>query len=1100
MSAGKKNKEKQKINVLFLFVLLAVGFALLIGTSATGFFITNMLYNHTDWPSYGHDPAGTGFANTSGPTERIVLWTYSNSSSGFGSPVVSGSYVYAGTSDSIATTGYISAFNNNTGALQWMRYTGTVGPAASLSLFNNTVFIGNDSSLNAYNATTGSLLWIADVTQIPSWSVAINNTIYIGDGASLLALYTNNGTVKWNATFSDYINGLAVYNDTVFAGTGTLRLLLALNATNGSSMWNFTVPASGATGASSPAASNGMVYFASDNGVGAYAVYTNNGTQAWNLSLNASAARVAVAGTYLYISATTGSQDIIARNATTGVIIWDKNLTVGGGTVAVPTIASNGMVFVKANIGLYALNATTGSTVWSDGTFSDTANNKRPALSEGTLYVTDGDYTKLVAFGPTLPDLLVRNITFSQIGPVNNTDITITAQIFNNGTAGSSAFNVSFFVDGTLVNSTRVSNGLASGSSTYTSFPWTTASGAHDLKFFADAGSEISESRKINNNLTESISVDWPFVFQGAQRLGLSHAGGPVTLTSREAYTADASFNSPILANSRIYATAGDQLYALDASVVSSRIGNITIAGTLSAPAFYNNTIFVANSSHMLAFNASNVSQLINVSAKYQGASSAPVVIDNIIYVTATVSAVAYMYALNATNLTQNVSVFSEIATSVTAPGISNGYVYVGIATTLYAFNATLGNSSLFSSPRAILTAPLVVNDTVYVGASDNAAVVSVYALNASNVSQLLGNMTYRGSGECCTARQPAFYNNTLYVGIDTLGSSSAGGVLALNASNLSQVFVNRSEIGDVKTGISIGRGGVYVANSTIMYVLSPADLSTLDTLALVPTTGSAFVVADSVIYAAALSTLYALVGEPAPSPTTTTTGGTTSAAQDVYSIALTPDKTEIEVLAGESGIITIQIKNTGTKPIDNIALLLSKLPAGWVVLSKDSIDKLAVGEVAEVRVAITPEENATEEAYEFEFSASSAKAKKSTLLKLMLLRPPALNVTITACPEKCPAPSAWSRCIERKRARNVYACSAQTNYTCAAQAETKKCTLLLPMLDLAQEDIIENWWLIAFVIATILTGYYYYRRYKKRARQVAEISTAPSPPSSPSS
>jgi len=106
------------------------------------------------------------------------------------------------------------------------------------------------------------------------------------------------------------------------------------------------------------------------------------------------------------------------------------------------------------------------------------------------------------------PDLLVVEIPTQLV--FANISNTITAVIKNNGTVNASSFNVSFKVNGTLIDEKRVAE-LGAGDTTNVSFVWTPSqTGNYNLTVNADCDDDIAESNKTNNVLSRVVTVLQP--------------------------------------------------------------------------------------------------------------------------------------------------------------------------------------------------------------------------------------------------------------------------------------------------------------------------------------------------------------------------------------------------------------------------------------------------------------------------------------------------------------------------------------------------------------------------------------------------------------
>ncbi len=119
------------------------------------------------------------------------------------------------------------------------------------------------------------------LTALAQYALAVVNGIVIfGCSSYIGALNASNGSSLWNYTVADVSSSPVVVNGVVFVGAYTPGSVYALNVTNGDSIWNYTT--GGGVG-SSPAVAYGVVYVGSnDNNV--YALRASNGELLWKYS------------------------------------------------------------------------------------------------------------------------------------------------------------------------------------------------------------------------------------------------------------------------------------------------------------------------------------------------------------------------------------------------------------------------------------------------------------------------------------------------------------------------------------------------------------------------------------------------------------------------------------------------------------------------------------------------------------------------------------------------------------------------------------------------------------------------------------------------
>lgn len=241
---------------------------------------------------------------------------------------------------------------------------------------------------------------------VQSSPVIAGGTLFIGsDSGRLFALSPSTGRELWNRSFGEFAtvqSTPAVAGDTLyvgclnFSGSG----LFALNATDGSVLWS--VPDD--TGiVASPAVSDGVVYWASQNG-SVLAANATTGEVLWRSDAGGELwSSPALDENCLYVGTVTGRFLSLWRDD--GTERW--NLTYGEGWTAysTPAVAGGTVLAGLANYGegageILALNATTGAVAWrhsSEGMYST------PAVTDEAVFALVWNKTAGGSFLVALP-------------------------------------------------------------------------------------------------------------------------------------------------------------------------------------------------------------------------------------------------------------------------------------------------------------------------------------------------------------------------------------------------------------------------------------------------------------------------------------------------------------------------------------------------------------------------------------------------------------------------------------------------------------------------------------------------------------------------
>jgi outer membrane protein assembly factor BamB len=347
----------------------------------------------TDWPGFHRGPQHHGY----NPTENVLSvssvgglqlrWKAATGGYVNSSPAIANGMVFTGSDD---TTLY--AFNAETGQLIWSA-AGACG-ASSPVVVDGVVYSGS-YGLHAFNAVTGRPLWDAapDYTIVASPTVA-NGIVYAGDvdyngfgafdaatGQQIWSVLDNPNTQIWSSP--------AVSGGLVYVSDG--QFLYAYDATTGKLIWT---AAAGGEIFSSPAVENGVVFVGS--GAGLHAINAATGDPLWTAAARENIeSSPAVADGVVYVGSFS-SNALYAFNAATGETLWTAST--GNLIYSSPAVA-NGVVYVGSYDGkIYAFNVANGQLLWSAETGSNVASS--PAVANGMVYVGSYD-NNLYAFGLT---------------------------------------------------------------------------------------------------------------------------------------------------------------------------------------------------------------------------------------------------------------------------------------------------------------------------------------------------------------------------------------------------------------------------------------------------------------------------------------------------------------------------------------------------------------------------------------------------------------------------------------------------------------------------------------------------------------------------
>jgi outer membrane protein assembly factor BamB len=310
----------------------------------------------------------------------VQLWNFSHAVA-FGAPAVVGGIVYVGGLNSTSTPndiGCIYALNASTGTKIW-DYLGPAGTGfngnspvlAGENLYAFSVSYSNKNSSYSsvaytFEASTGEELW---------------NYSAIGDFSSLAADGQNVYVASSYVDTTNFINSENV-NGRVFDGG-----VVALNAPNGETIWNYPIDSS----VTSPIIANGTVYVVSGDG-SAYAFNAADGALKWHYVAGTGLGQPFLVNSYLYIGSSFGAYCLNPNN---GSVIWNfATSDFAGSSPTYPTY-SDGVIYVGWNgpmffspstqHNFYAVDASDGKELWNY-TIGYTVQSP-PAVAVGTVYI-----------------------------------------------------------------------------------------------------------------------------------------------------------------------------------------------------------------------------------------------------------------------------------------------------------------------------------------------------------------------------------------------------------------------------------------------------------------------------------------------------------------------------------------------------------------------------------------------------------------------------------------------------------------------------------------------------------------------------------------
>ena len=471
-------------------------------------------------------------------------------------------------------------------------------------------------------------------------------------------------------------------------------------------------------------------------------------------------------------------------------------------------------------------------------------------------------------------DLTPASVTYSPLGPQTGDAVTFTVTIKNIGGGSSdSSFKASLLADGSGVANYTVP-ALSAGSQADATFSWSAASGAHEISVIVDSDGAIAETNENNNARYETVGVDYPMKGQTTSRISVSNARGPTDIVLREygSGTYDA-WDPTLVYNGRVYISGGDTVIVYNASNVSQQLNISDSLTNIGEFAIYKGVLYTpAGNNRLYALNASNLSQSFGYFQKPGPVSQ----IEHLAFYRDYVYATSYenVYQLNASNISQRITNFSMFNTGYyfSLPAVYNGTVYVGSDSTrtLYALNASNVAQQLDSFTHGDLLvphiySPTIANGIVYVTGGN----YKFWALNASNLSQVLSNIT--GVGQPDFGVPPTVWDDKVAYPSVTIPSQHT--LLVFNASDVSKSLYNIT-VGaggeDILWPAIVTNNGVlyFGSQNNVIYARNSTNLAALSSYTCNNDLISFAIGPDGTLYMPTATRLYALKQRPSVTPT----------------------------------------------------------------------------------------------------------------------------------------------------------------------------------------------------------------------------------------
>jgi outer membrane protein assembly factor BamB len=337
---------------------------------------------------------------------------------------------------------------------------------------DNDVYALNSTGDLVWSYTTGGCIGSSpDVDDINSDSI---NDVVISsfDDNKIWAFSGNNGTELWNFTAGDsiwaspVIANLSLTDYRVYVGSYDGKMY-CINGTNGSEIWNYSAIVSGKNNWIESSVSVGdidddsnlEVVFGSYNGR-VYALDASDGTYEWNFTVPGTSPSIISSPVIVDVNNDTNMEIVIGSNTAyifalngTGSEIWNYSIPTGGRADSSPAIIDvnndtyNDVVFGSSDNYIYAINGidgifiwkyNIGGSIWGSPAINDVTNNGNleilvgsdsknvtaidppSAVIPSTLSMWGGDSARTRLHDNTPPENQIITISDTNIDPLQS--------------------------------------------------------------------------------------------------------------------------------------------------------------------------------------------------------------------------------------------------------------------------------------------------------------------------------------------------------------------------------------------------------------------------------------------------------------------------------------------------------------------------------------------------------------------------------------------------------------------------------------------------------------------------------------------------------
>lgn len=243
---------------------------------------------------------------------------------------------------------------------------------SSAAVANGYIYVGTSAGdIVAVDGDTGAVIWSYStggaVNSSPAIDIAANLLIVGSNDDHLYALNLTNGALVWSQNTGGGVSSSpTIVNRTVYVGSES-GSLYAINETSGAIAWSHAL-GSPISGSPAVSAARGLVVVGDNSGdLSAFATGgATPGRQVWGVRLSGVLNTPVVFSTFAYVGSADGT--VYAVNASTGATVWST--PIGGAASSTMTVLGGGLLVGSGNGSLFSLAVKTGKVVWTNQTGS----------------------------------------------------------------------------------------------------------------------------------------------------------------------------------------------------------------------------------------------------------------------------------------------------------------------------------------------------------------------------------------------------------------------------------------------------------------------------------------------------------------------------------------------------------------------------------------------------------------------------------------------------------------------------------------------------------------------------------------------------------